>query len=132
VIWLLNYLDRQVIFSLFPLIQRELQLTDFELGLIGAAFLWVYAAASPLAGYLADRIGRKRMVIASLIVWSAVTLATGQARTLPQLLGARALMGLSEACYLPAGLALIASPGMAKRRAPRPRQCTTRDCIWEW
>src|SRR5262249_38307452 len=53
VIWLLNYLDRQVIFSLFPLIQRELHLTDVELGLIGTAFLWVYAVVSPIAGYLA-------------------------------------------------------------------------------
>src|SRR3954447_20842136 len=86
VIWLLNYLDRQIIFSVFPLIQRDLAISDTELGLIGTAFLWVYAAASPIAGYLADRIGRKRMVVASLVVWSAVTWATGQARTLPQLL----------------------------------------------
>jgi len=56
VIWLLNYLDRQVIFSLFPLIKAELHLSAFELGLAGTAFLWVYAAASPFAGYLADRI----------------------------------------------------------------------------
>jgi MFS transporter, Spinster family, sphingosine-1-phosphate transporter len=117
VIWLLNYLDRQVIFSLFPLIQRELHLTDVQLGLIGTAFLWVYAGVSPLAGYLADRMGRKRMVIASLVVWSAVTWATGQARTLPQLLAARALMGVSEACYLPAGLALIAGWHSEKTRA---------------
>ncbi len=117
VIWLLNYLDRQVIFSVFPLIQRDLRLSDVELGLIGTAFLWVYAAASPLAGYLADRIGRKPMVVASLVVWSAVTWATGQARTLPQLLAARALMGISEACYLPAGLALIAAWHGEKTRA---------------
>jgi MFS transporter, Spinster family, sphingosine-1-phosphate transporter len=117
VIWLLNYLDRQVIFSLFPLIKADLRLTDFELGLAGTAFLWVYAAASPFAGYLADRIGRKRMVVASLVVWSAVTWLTGQARTLPELLAARALMGISEACYLPAGLALIAAWHGEKTRA---------------
>ena len=117
VIWLLNYLDRQVIFSLFPLIKADLRLTDFELGLAGTAFLWVYAAASPFAGYLADRIGRKRMVVASLVVWSAVTWLTGHARTLPQLLTARALMGISEACYLPAGLALIAAWHGEKTRA---------------
>jgi MFS family permease len=98
-----------VIFSVLPLIQSDLKLSDVELGLIGTAFLWVYAAASPIAGYLADRIGRKRMVVASLVVWSAVTWATGQARTLPQLLAARSLMGISEACYLPAGLGLIAA-----------------------
>ncbi len=54
-IWLLNYLDRQVIFSLFPLLARELRLSDLELGMVSTSFLWVYAAASPLAGYLADR-----------------------------------------------------------------------------
>jgi MFS family permease len=117
VIWLLNYLDRQVIFSLFPLIRAELHLTDVQLGLLGTAFLWVYAIASPLAGYLADRVGRKRMVVASLVVWSAVTWATGQARTLPQLLAARGMMGISEACYLPAGLALIAGWHGEKTRA---------------
>ena len=117
VIWLLNYLDRQLIFSLFPLIQSDLKLNDFELGLPGTVFLWVYAAASPFAGYLADRIGRKRMVIASLVVWSTVTWATGQARTLSGLLLARAAMGLSEACYLPAGLALIAAWHGEKTRA---------------
>ena len=92
VIWLLNYLDRQIIFSLFPLIKSELRLSDVQLGLTGTAFLWVYALASPLAGYLADRLGRKRMVVASLIVWSAVTWATGHARTLPELLFARGLI----------------------------------------
>ena len=109
VVWLLNYLDRQVIFSVFPLIQRELQLSPLELGLLGTSFLWVYAAASPFAGYLADRFGRKRLIVLSLVIWSVVTWMTGHARNLTQLLTARALMGLSEACYLPAGLALIAA-----------------------
>jgi MFS family permease len=84
---------------------------------VGTVFLWVYAAASPFAGYLADRIGRKRMVLASLVIWSAITWATGQARTLAELLAARAAMGLSEACYLPAGLALIAAWHREKTRA---------------
>ena len=108
-VWLLNYLDRQVIFSVFPLLQAELKLTSLELGLIGSAFLWVYAVAGPFAGYFADRFGYKRMIVISLAIWSAVTWLTGQARTLPELLAARALMGISEACYLPAGLALIAA-----------------------
>jgi MFS family permease len=116
-IWLLNYLDRQVIFSLFPLLGKELRLTDVELGMVSTAFLWVYAAASPLAGYLADRLGRKPIIILSLLVWSAVTWATGHAHTLTQLLVARGLMGISEACYLPAGLALIAAWHGEKTRA---------------
>jgi predicted MFS family arabinose efflux permease len=116
-IWLLNYLDRQVIFSLFPLLSRELRLSDLELGMVSTSFLWVYAAASPLAGYLADRIGRKPLIVGSLLIWSVVTWATGHAHTLTQLLLARGLMGLSEACYLPAALALIAAWHGEKTRA---------------
>ena len=108
-VWLLNYLDRQVIFSVFPLLQSELKLSGVELGLISTAFLWVYAIAGPLAGYLADRFSRKGIIVFSLFLWSAVTFATGHARNLPELLAARALMGITEACYLPAGLALIAA-----------------------
>lgn len=108
-VWLLNYLDRQVIFSVFPLLQSELRLSGFELGLVSASFLWVYALASPFAGYAADRLGRKRIIVFSVFIWSAVTWATGHCRTFNELLAARALMGISEACYLPAGLALIAA-----------------------
>jgi MFS family permease len=104
----LNYLDRQVIFSLFPLIRSEMRVEDWQLGLLSTVFLWVYGAASPFGGWLADRIGRKRVLVASLLIWTVVTLATGYVRTYPELLAARAVMGLSEACYLPAALALIA------------------------
>lgn len=109
VVWLLNYLDRQVLFSVFPPLQRELQISSLQLGLLGTTFLWVYAFCSPFAGYLADKLGSKRMICASLLVWSAVTVATGHARTFSQLLWLRSIMGVSEACYLPAGLALIAA-----------------------
>ena len=108
-VWFLNYLDRQVIFSVFPLLQAELKLNGLQLGLISTAFLWVYAIAGPAAGYLADHFSRKRIIVFSLFLWSAVTFATGHARNLPELLTARALMGITEACYLPAGLALIAA-----------------------
>jgi predicted MFS family arabinose efflux permease len=104
----LNYLDRQVIFSLFPLIRSEMKVDDFQLGLLSTVFLWVYGLASPFGGYLADRVGRKRILVSSLLIWTAVTLLTGYVRDFRQLLAARALMGLSEACYLPAALALIA------------------------
>jgi MFS family permease len=108
-VWLLNYLDRQVVFVLFPLLKSDLALSDLQLGLLGTSFLWVYAFASPFSGYAADRWGRKRIIVGSLLVWSLVTWLTGLARNLPELLVTRGLMGISEACYLPAGLALIAA-----------------------
>jgi len=116
-VWLLNYLDRQVLFSVFPPLQQELHISPFQLGLLGTTFLWVYAFCSPIAGYLADKLGSKRMICASLFVWSAVTVATGHARTFPQLLWLRSIMGISEACYLPAGLALIAAYHDQRTRA---------------
>jgi MFS family permease len=116
-VFLLNYLDREVIFSVFPLLQRNLKLTDLELGLLSTSFLWVYAIASPLIGYLADRFGRKRVIVASLVVWSAMTWATGKARNFRELICVRGLMGVSEAAYLPAGLALIADHHSERTRS---------------
>lgn len=110
VLWLaatLNYLDRQAIFALFHPIRAELDLTDWQLGLLSTAFLWIYGLFSPLGGYLADRFSRSRVILVSLGAWSAITAATGAARSFSALLAARALMGLSEAFYLPAALALI-------------------------
>ena len=98
-VFLLNYLDREVVFSLFPLLQQNLKLTDLELGLLSTAFLWVYAIASPLTGFLADRFGRKKVIVASLMVWSLMTWATGKARNFRELLAVRGLMGVSEAAY---------------------------------
>jgi MFS family permease len=108
VVGMLNYLDRQVIFSLFPPLKAEFQVSDTQLGLLSTAFLWIYGLFSLPGGYLADRFNRKGVIIFSLAVWSLVTWATAHASSFPQLLAARALMGVSEACYLPAALALIA------------------------
>src|SRR5258708_2506289 len=111
VLWLValpNYVDRQVIFSLFPLLAGDMALSAVKLGLLSTVFLWVYGLLSPFAGFAADRFGRGRLITISLLVWSAVTLATGVSRTYGQLVAARAVMGLSEACYLPAALARIA------------------------
>jgi predicted MFS family arabinose efflux permease len=108
VVALLNYLDRQIIFSVFPLLKSDLHISDLQLGFLGTAFLWVYGILSPCGGYIADRFGRRRVILVSLGVWSAVTWWTGHSHGYNELLTARALMGISEACYLPAALALIA------------------------
>lgn len=109
VVAMLNYLDRQVIFSLFPLLRTDLHLSDAQLGLLASAFLWVYAAFSPLAGWMGDRFGHRRVILASLAIWSLITGATALAFNFPALLAARGMMGISEAFYIPAALALISS-----------------------
>src|SRR5207247_9775030 len=92
VVALLNYLDRQVIFSLFPLLSTELGLSSVQLGLLSTVFLWIYGILSPAAGFVADRFGRGRLIAVSLLVWSAVTLATGASRNFTELVCARAVM----------------------------------------
>jgi MFS family permease len=116
-IFLLNYLDREVIFTVFPLLQKNLKLSDLELGLLSTSFLWVYAIASPLIGFLADRFGRKKVIVVSLMIWSLMTWATGKARNFRELLAVRGLMGISEAAYLPAGLAMIADHHSERTRS---------------
>src|SRR6266508_837340 len=98
-LWLvgcLNYVDRQAIFSVFPLLRREFGLSDVDLGLLGTLFLCVYALGSPLGGYLGDRLRRKSVVLVSLLLFTVVTFATGLAATGSELLWLRSLLGLSE------------------------------------
>lgn len=103
----LNYLDRVMITTMRSSIVDSLKINDAEFGLLTSVFLWVYGILSPFAGFLADKFKRSRVIIISLFVWSAVTWLTAHATTFNELLLTRALMGLSEACYIPAALALI-------------------------
>jgi MFS family permease len=102
-----NYADRQAIFSVFPLIKQQLALTDVQLGVVGAAFMWMYALFGPLAGWLCDRLPRKTLVLGGLIAWSLITALTAACHTYVQLVLCRALSGLGEAVYLPASMSLI-------------------------
>src|SRR6185369_5085835 len=89
-------------------LKDAIPMTEAQFGLLTTAFLLVYAGLSPFAGYLADRFHRSRVIIGSLFVWSLVTWLTASAKTYEQLLASRLLMGISEACYIPAALALVA------------------------
>ncbi len=109
-LWLVcffNYADRQAIFSVFPLLQRELQLSDVQLGIVGSSFMWMYALFGPAAGWLCDRLPRKTLVLGGLIFWSVVTASTAFAHSYAQLVVCRALGGLGEAFYFPASMSLI-------------------------
>lgn len=110
VVALLNYMDRQMLSTMRDAMQIDI--TDLEsavnFGRLMAIFLWIYGCVSPFAGAIADRINRKWLIVASLGVWSAVTLLMGYCTTFDQVYWLRALMGISEALYIPAALSLIA------------------------
>jgi MFS transporter, Spinster family, sphingosine-1-phosphate transporter len=108
VAYCLNYADRQVVFSLFPVLKADLKLTDTQLGLTGSLFLWVYAVCSPIAGELGDRFSKRTLVALSLLLWSAVTALTGLATSAVAILACRALIGVTEALFMPAAIALTA------------------------
>ena len=107
---LLNYLDRQIFSTMKKSIIAGVPdiVSDARFGELMAVFLFVYGIFSPVGGYIADRFNRRWVIIGSLGVWSGITWLTGHAQTYDQMWWARALMGVSEACYIPAGLALIA------------------------
>jgi len=103
----LNYLDRIMLTTMRPSLTAAIPMTDAQFGLLTSVFLWVYAVLSPFAGFLADRLGRRHVIIGSLFAWSVLTWLTGHAKTFDQLVLARSVMGVSEAFYIPAGMALI-------------------------
>lgn len=106
---LLNYMDRQMLATMRPSMETDIpELVSGEnFGRLMAIFLWIYALMSPISGIIADKLNRKWLIVGSLFVWSAVTYAMGLATTYNQVYWLRALMGVSEALYIPAGLALI-------------------------
>lgn len=119
VVALLNYMDRQMLSTM----QDAMKLDIVELqkaeafGALMAVFLWIYGIVSPFAGVVADRVSRKKLVVGSLFVWSAVTYLMGYATDFTQLYWLRALMGVSEALYIPSALSLIADWHEGKSRS---------------
>lgn len=107
---LLNYLDRQMLAAMKSSMMADIPdiATKANWGLVLGSFKWVYAGLSPIGGYVADRFSRRHVITASLFLWSAVTWATGHVNSFQELVWARGLMGISEAFYIPAALALIA------------------------
>lgn len=119
VVALLNYMDRQMLSTMKSAMMidiAELQ-SAVNFGRLMAIFLWIYGLMSPFAGAIADRISRKWLIVGSLFVWSGVTYAMGYATTFEQVYWLRALMGVSEAMYIPAGLSLIADYHTGKSRS---------------
>ena len=96
---LFNYIDRQILFSVFPAVKADLDLTDTQLGLLASAFMWVYLSVAPVFGVLADRRSRPRLMGLGVGIWSAATALSGLIRSYGQLLFGRALVGVGEASY---------------------------------
>ena len=119
VAYFLNYLDRQLVFSMFPALKRELHFTDAQLGLVGTVFLWVYGICIGISGRVADVVPRERIVVISLVLWSLATLGTALSNSVFSFLAWRAIMGVTESLYVPAAVGLIAAlhPGVTRSRA---------------
>lgn len=119
VVALLNYLDRQMLSTM-----REAMMTDISelesaanFGRLMAVFLWIYGFMSPVSGMIADRLNRKWLIVGSLFVWSGVTWRMGYAGGFTELYVLRAIMGISEALYIPAALSMIADFHSDKTRS---------------
>ena len=117
VAYFLNYSDRQVVFSIFPLLKSQLHFNNIELGLTGSVFLWSYCLFSPIAGQLGDRFSKRRLVLASLLLWSGVTIVTGVVNSPRAMLVTRVLIGVTEALFIPSAVALTAAAHGPKTRS---------------
>lgn len=104
---LLNYMDRQILYAVFPPIQAELGLSDTQLGFLASAFMWVYLSTAPIFGLLADRRSRPRLMGLGVAVWSVATAFSGVVRSHAELVLARASVGIGEASYAAVAPAML-------------------------
>ncbi|MGI8988199.1 MAG: spinster family MFS transporter [Bryobacteraceae bacterium] len=102
-----NYADRQAIFSVFPLLERELGLNSVQLGLLGSAFAWVYGLSGFFAGMIVDRISRRKAILGGLYVWSLICMSTAFFRGFRALFILRGAEGLGETIYYPASMSML-------------------------
>src|SRR5262249_18057213 len=102
-----NYADRQAIFSVFPLLGQEMGLTDVQKGLLGSSFAWVYGLSAPFAGFVVDRVSRKKAILFGLQAWSVICMLTALSRNLGTLVFFRAAEGLGETFYYPASVSMV-------------------------
>jgi len=102
-----NYADRQAINSVFPLLEKELGLSMVQLGLLGSAFAWVYGLSGFFAGFVVDRISRKKAILGGLYTWSIICMSTAFSRGFNMLFALRAAEGLGETIYYPASMSMV-------------------------
>ena len=110
---LLNYIDRQVLYAVFPLIKEDFHLSDTALGFLGSAFMICYMASAPILGWLGDRMSRAKLAAGGLAVWSFATGGAGFAAGYPALFAARTTVGIGEASFG------TVSPGLLADYFPR-------------
>jgi MFS family permease len=110
-LWLvafINFVDRTMVTTMHGSLVGAIPMSEAQYGLLTSVFLWVYGVMNPFAGFIADRFSRRWVILVSLFGWSLTTCLTSQVQTFPQLLGMRVLLGITESCYVPAAMALIA------------------------
>lgn len=102
-----NYADRQAISVVLPALKTEFGFSDTQLGLISSAFGYVYGSCALFAGFVADRVARRHLILGGCIFWSFVTVMTGWCSKLWHFVTVRALEGLGETFYFPASMSLV-------------------------
>src|SRR3990172_43502 len=121
---LLNYIDRQILYAVFPPLQAELRLSDTQLGLLASAFMWVYLSTAPVFGLLADRWSRPPLMSLGVGIWSVATVFSGLARSHAELFIGRAAVGIGEASYGAVAPALLSDAFARAQRGGGLARCS--------